>query len=375
MPIGSHRALRRAARLVAMLVLAAPAALRAAEGGPTGDSYGTPTLERLERSVALVRPIDGDRGDDRRRWLTWRAEYRLRNASDEPLLVDPAAIACTVEGWASNSRGDGHGLPRRADHALGAGSAFESIAVLNDAQSVTRNCLERATLQVWPGDESSPPEPAAGSSCPMPTAPFKVVPGAVLCARLRLEHQHNLHGPVEPLLGSRELTLQIGPSCFRDTIPMERPGAAAGPIDRLEAVPEDRLDHRYYRSAPGSLYLDAALPGLRSYQFRDLQVRRDAPMRLSFCYLRASDSAGMARAELKQYHDVPHSYRALTEAKHVEVLDRDGEWVRVVHTFQTRPEATTVQLKFILDCEGNGPAALWIDDVALEPLDGTTAEP
>ena len=375
MPIGSPRSRRRAPRLVAMLVLAATAALRGAEGGPVEDSYEVPTLERLDRSVALVRPEDGDRGDDRRRWLTWRAEYRLRNAGDEPLLVDPAALSCTVEGWASNSRADGHGLPRRADHALGAGSAFESVAVLNDAESTTMNCRERATLQVWHGEESSPPEPAAGSCCSPLTAPFEVLPGAVLCARLRLEHQHNLHGPTEPLLGDRELTLRIGPASFRDEVPLERPGSAAGPIDRLEAVPDDRLDRRYYRSAPGSLYLDAALPGLRSYQFRDLQVRRDAPMRLSFCYLRPSDSDGIARAELKQYHDVPHSYRALTEAKHVEVLDQDGEWVRVVHTFRTRPEATTVQLKFILDCENNGPAAVWIDDVALVPLDGTLAEP
>lgn len=347
---------------------AGPAALA---DGP----YDRPSLERVGRSVSLLRPDRGEDGDHRRRWLTWRVEYRLRNPGPDPLPVDPGSIFCTVEGWASNSRADGHGLPRRADHALSVGEDLESIAELIDSDSATRACAERATLQVWPEDGPAPAEPEPGASCEPPPGPFSLPPGGVLHARIRLEHRHHLHGPSEPLLGEREVTLRVGPASYRDAVPLEQDASIGRPIDRLGPIPEERLDPRFYYSPPDSLYLDAALSGFRTYQFRDLKVRRDCPMKLSFRYYRSLDSSGEARAEVKQYQDVPNSYEALTQAKRVEKLDRLGEWVLVEHRFHSEPKATTMQLKFILDCEGDGPSALWVDEITLEPVDEATERP
>ncbi|QDV36614.1 hypothetical protein [Tautonia plasticadhaerens] len=337
--------------------------------------YDRPSLERVGRSVSLLRPDRGEDGDHRRRWLTWRVEYRLRNPGPESLPVEPSSIFCTVEGWASNSRADGHGLPRRADHALGAGEDLESIAELIDSDVMTRSCAERATLQVWPEGGPVPDEPEPGASCGPPPGPFSLPPGGVLRARLRLEHRHHLHGPSEPLLGGREVTLGVGPASFRDAVSLEQDASTDRPIDVLGPIPEERLDPRFYFSPPDSLYLDAALSGFRSYQYRDLKVRRDVPMRLSFRYYRSTDSTGDAKAEVKQYQDVPSSYEALTQAKRVEPLDRLGEWVLVEREFHSEPKATTMQLKFIIDCEGDGPSALWIDEVTLEPVDAPTDRP
>ncbi|RUL87120.1 hypothetical protein [Tautonia sociabilis] len=346
-----------------------------ADARQTGDAVASPTLERVDRSLSLSRPGRGEEGDHRRRWLTWRVEYRLVNAGRAPLVVEPGTVFCTVEGWASNSRAEGHGLPRRADHALSAGDGFESVAMLLDGDEPTDCCEERATLQVWPDHEPAPPEPVPGADCSLPEGPMLVPPGDVLRARLSLEHRHHLHGPVEPLLGEREISLRIGPASFRDAVLLERPAGPDGPIDRLGPIPAERLDPRVYFSPPNSLYLDAALAGFRSFQFRDLKVPRDADMRLRFRYFRSLDSTGGARVELKQYQDVPNAYRMLTESKRVDELVRLGSWTLVEHRFRSDPRATTMQLKFILDCEGDGPAALWVDDVSLEPVDRPGEDP
>ncbi|MEW4570206.1 hypothetical protein AB1L88_20255 [Tautonia sp. JC769] len=327
-----------------------------------------PHLTLVERSISLVRPEQGEQGDHRRRWLTWRIDYRLRNAQPTTLRLDPESYFCTVEGWASNSRAEGHGLPRRARHSLSSGDVLQSSTCLIEHDDPTLACHERATLQVWPEAVGTPEDPAPGAPIETPLEPIQLEPGAVLGVRLRLEHCHHLYGLSEPLLGSREVNLRMGPTAFRDRLDLDRPIAPDRAMDRLSPIPEERLDPRVYFSAPDSLYLDAALSGYRSFQFRDLKVPRDAPMRLSFRYFRSSDSTGKVRMELKQYKDVPNSYQVLTQAKRVEELPDLGEWVLVDRRFRSDPLATTMQLRFLIDCEGNGPAAVWIDDVVLEPI-------
>lgn len=353
----------------AVIILVVLAATPGRRASGAIDDYDSAALERVERSVSLIRPEKGEQGDHRRRWLTWRVEYRLRNSGRAPLLVEPETIFCTVEGWTSNARAEGHGLPRRADHALSVGESLESTSPLIEHDDPTRACSERATLQVWPDRLGPPADPTTGASCDPITGPIRLEPGEILGVRLRLEHRHHLHGPAEPLLGARELNLRIGPAAFRDVIALDGSVPPDREMDDLSAIPEERRDPRFYYSAPDSLYLDAALSGFRSFQFRDLKVPRDTPMRLSFRYFRSTDSTGQVRAELKQYQDVPNAYRVLTEAKKTEQLDELGEWVLVEHRFRSEAIATTMQLRFLIDCEGEGPSAIWIDDVILEPVD------
>jgi hypothetical protein len=282
--------------------------------------------------------------------------------------VEPEAISCTVEGWASNSRAEGHGLPRRADHSLSPGDTFQSSTCLIDHEDPTLACSERASVLLWPDEQGTPEEPAPGAPIETPLEPIVLGPGAVLGVRLRLEHCHHLYGLSEPLLGTREVNLRVGPAAFRDRLELDQPIAPDREMDRLSPIPEERLDPRVYFSPPDSLYLDAALSGYRSFQFRDLKVPRDAPMRLSFRYFRSGDSTGKVRMELKQYKDVPNAYQVLTQAKRAEELPDLGEWVLVERRFHSDPLATTMQLRFLIDCEGDGPAAVWIDDVVLEPI-------
>ena len=355
------------------LLLSVPTA---AIGGDLADrGYPAPVLERVERSIDLVRPPVGEAGDARRRWLAWQVDYRLRYVGAEPLLVDGGTIAGTVEGWASNSRADGHGRPRRADHAFEAADDHESTVTLVEADAPAASCREHAALAVWPEpvSASSSSSESAEPSCATPDVPVRLDPGAILRVRLRLEHIHPLDGASEPLLGRRELNLRVGPASFGDLLELDRPIAPSGPPVALSPIPAERLDRRVYYSSPDSLYLDACLDGGRSFVFPDVPVRRDAPIRLSFRYLRAAGSTGAATAELKQYHDVPESYFALPEARRVAPLERTGEWVLVERVLRTDPEASTVQLRFCLDAE-SGPSALWIDDVRLEALDVPVAD-
>ena len=217
-----------------------------------------------------------------------------------------------------------------------------------------RTCRERATLQVWSEHDPAPPEPNPGAACTPPREPFPLQPGELLHARIRLEHCHHLHGPIEPLLGNREVTLRVGSASFRDAVALDSLGSATQPIDQLGPIPEERLDPRVYFSPPDSLYLDAALPGFRSFQFRDMKIPHDAAMRLRFRYFRSVDSTGEARVELKQYQDVPNSYRALTEAKRVECLELAGEWVLVEHRFRSESSATTAPTQVRSGLRGRG---------------------
>lgn len=373
--VGPPRSGAAAAVLTVPLTLAALLLPRAASGGDRADrGYPSPVLERVERSIDLVRPPVGESGDARRRWLAWQVDYRLRYDGPEPLVVDAGTIAGTVEGWASNSRAEGHGRPRRADHDLGAADDHESTVTLVDADAPAASCREHAVLAVWPEPTSASAETGSlDPSCDTPAEPVRVDPGAILRVRLRLEHVHPLDGASDPLLGRRELNLRVGPASFRDLLELDRPIAPSGPGVALPTIPAERLDRRVYYSAPDSLYLDACVDGGRSFVFPDVPVRRDAPIRLSFRYLRAVGSTGAATAELKQYHDVPESYFALPEARRVAPLEATGEWVLVERVLRTDPEASTVQLRFCLDAE-SGPSALWIDDVRLEALDAPAAD-
>ena len=370
--VQNRLACRAIGSFVVLLVLTRPGVSQT-EGTPQGPE--PPSLALIDRSISLVRPEQGEQGDHRRRWLTWRIEYRLRNTHPTTLRVEPESIFCTVEGWASNSRADGHGLPRRTNHALSVGDNLQSSTCLIDHQDPTLSCHERATLQVWPDAQGTPEDPSTGAPPELCSDAIVLEPEAVLGVRLRLEHRHHLHGLSEALLGTRELNLRIGPAAFRDRLDLTQPVPPDRAMDRLSPIPEERRDPRVYFSPPDSLYLDAALSGYRSFQFRDLKVPRDAPMRLSFRYFRSSDSTGKVRMELKQYKDVPNSYQVLTHAKRVEELPELGEWTLVEHRFRSEPLATTMQLRFLIDCEGDGPSAVWIDDVVLEPIDAADVWP
>lgn len=356
----------RSLRRTAPPLVLALAAIAGAQDAPYAPAH---RLERLERRIDQRRVPFEQHRDHQQCWVYWDIEYRLRNAGPVALEVDPAHASAEVVGFVSNSRVPAHGCPRRADHGLAApedavAPSFDSMAVLIPSADEAGQCREHATLELRPDDRAACAE---GAAEPLPPAPFRVEPGECLVARLRLEHQHFLSGPFDPLLGEREFTLRIGPATLRDDLPLDRPLTEVFPPCTWGPIPAERLDPRLFVSAPDSLYLAAHRPGHHGYDFPERPVRYDTPMRLSFWYLIAPGSSSRYSAEIKQYRDAPRSYRALAQGRIEQPLCTTGRWVHVERLIRTDPEATTLRLRFLIDSELES-GEMWIDDVCLDPV-------
>jgi hypothetical protein len=306
----------------------------------------------------------------------WQVEYRLRLEAPAPLILAPEDITAHLDAWVSNSRVPGHAAPRRSTHSLSGPSGLTATTDLLDGTDEARRCRERARLTVWAVDDPPPPplEPAPKPKNGEPPVPIPaaipLAPGQELRVRLRLEHEHFLHGPYDPLLGPRELTLTLGSTTFRDTLPLDRERYRAVPPVKLASPPADRLDTRYFVSGPDSLHLEAHVPGNTSYKLTEQAVRYATKMRLSYWYLIALGTEGECRVRLQQYRDAPNSWRVLSEGCRDEVLSVVGRWAYAEHLFRTEPEATSLAIDFRIT--GAEIGEMWIDDIVLEPLVGSS---
>jgi hypothetical protein len=361
-----------------LLLLALALAPRARAQEPPVPYDPAPSLALVERRVEQGRVSFEQARDHQKCWVFWEVTYLLRNEGVTPIELSLGSISAEVDGAVSNARVPCHAVPRKVAHAFSpsggpTGLALGSTVQLVESADDARSCREAATLELTPGP---PPGDEMADASHGPMAPEaddlaapadRLVPGQTLVARLRLEHQHFLYGPFDPLLGDREFTLRVGPATFRDDLPLDRPLAEVFPPCTWENPPADRLDPRYFVSSPDSLRLSASVPGQHGFDFPERPIRYATPMRLSFWYLIAPGVEGRCLAEIKQYRDAPRSYRALPEAKVTEDLCQVGRWVQVQRVFRTDPQATTLRLRFTVDSDTN-LGDLWIDDVHLEPL-------
>jgi hypothetical protein len=338
--------------LLLALVATAPAA--------AGQSRSIP-LTVVGRVIAQERLDYAATQDHQKCWVYWRVDYLLRHDGPTSLVVTPADIAAEVKGWVSNSRVASHARPRRSSLVLAGPSALSATAEVIESADETQRCRERATVQVWAGEEATPP--AATATPPL----LGLAPGATVHVRLLLEHQHFLFGPFDPLLGPRSLVLRLGPASFRDVLPLDRELCLVQPPSSWRTPPADRLDTAQFVSPPDSLHLEAHVPGNHIYHFPEQPVRYGTRMRLRFWYLIAPGTEGDCRARIAQFREAPNSYKALSGGAIEESLAIVGRWVYVQRVFRTEPEATTLRLDFrILGDTEVGEC--WIDDVALEPL-------
>lgn len=354
--------------LLLSLTSSSPAAPR-----PDDDPLPTQPLAPAPQSAAIVpawsltaRTITQDGGH-------WQVDYRLRLDAPLPLALLPEAITAQVNAWVSNSRVAAHAVARESAVTLSGPGGLSGSAEVIAMTDESKRCRERVRLTLWPGDEPPPvaAEPAKaprkGEEAAPPPAAIQIRPGQDLCIRLRLEHDHFLYGPFDPLLGARDLELKLGPTVFRDRIPLDRECCRAFPVARLADPPAERLDTRYFVSAPDSLHLEAQVPGNHTYRFSEQPVRYATPMRLSFWYLIALGTEGECRVRISQYRDAPGSWKMLSEGGRDEVLPVIGRWVRAERIFRTEAEATSMSIDFrIAGAENLGE--MWIDDIVLEPI-------
>ena len=307
--------------------------------------------------VLVKRSVIQDQG-------SWQVDYRLRHEGATGLVVTPTEIVAKVEGWVSNSSVSGHSAPRWSSLIISGPTGLSADSEVIATADEERRCREHAVLRVWTGDAPEAPPEAA----PEPTPILSLAPGASVCVRLRLEHQHALYGDYNPLLGLRTVELRLGSATFRDVAPLDREHHLALPKTTLAAPPPDRLDTTQFISGPDSLHLYAhPLGGSPSYSYPEIPVRYSTPMRLRFWYLIAPGTEGDCRVRVQQCKDIPATWRMLIDGELDQCLDTIGRWTYVERTILTEPEATRLSLDFRI--AGNADAgAVWIDDVTLEPL-------
>ncbi len=305
--------------------------------------------------------IGQDQGD-------WQVDYRLRLESGPAASLAPGDLAATVDGWVSNSRVPSHAVPRRStpkvEGAGGGTSAHEVIASPDEA----KQCRERLVLRAWSAAAAEPPARPknAPPNAPDPLTAVEIPPGGVLCIRIRLEHEHFLYGPYDPLLGHREVELKLGPATLRDALPLDREHYIAQAKATWPEPPEDRRDTRHFISGPDSLHLEAHINGNQYYRFPDRAVRYGTRMKLSYWYLIAPGGEPEFRVKVSQYKEGPNGFQILqagaSEVGHCVV----GRWTKVERIVRTEAEATSVALDFKICNEAN-VGEVWVDDVKLEP--------
>jgi hypothetical protein len=286
-----------------------------------------------------------------------------------------------VGGFVSNSRVEAHACPTESRIDASGASGLVGLSEVVPSTEELRRCRERLVVQVWPEAEGSEPTAPMADAGRRPLDPSElsrilIGPGQVLCVRLRLEHQHPLHGPFEPLLGTRTLDLQVGPATLTDTLPLDRPRllpvmtAAAWP----PPTPVEFVDPEIYLSAPDSLHLAAHVPGQQSYRFPDLRgVKYGTRMRLSFWYLVAPGTEGECQARITQYRDLPNSWKTLHDGEVNLPLPVVGRWARIERVFRVEDEATALTFDVRILGSAVNVGELWIDDVHMAPADVTTA--
>lgn len=177
----------------------------------------------------------------------WNLDYRVRIDGPHGLILVPSDVSARVEGWVSNSRVSGHSAPRFSSATLSGPEAPAGFADLIKGSDESKNCRERLVVQVWPESNTPTPLPASQVSH---RSPLSLAPGAVLCARIRLEHDHAIFGDYDPLLGLRTLELQLGPVSMRDSLPLDREQYLAQGKGNWSEPPPERRDARMFISRP-----------------------------------------------------------------------------------------------------------------------------
>ncbi len=347
----------------------------------------------------LGRTVEQDQG-------AWQVEYRFRNEGEGGVVLTSGEIAARVDGWVSNSRIASHALPRRSSIVLAKGSGpspgagglsgsssgaglLAAEGTIIDAPEEARRCKERLVVSLRPDDlagcascpshggtaaTASGSGSGSGSTASPGESVVSVAPGGTLRVRLRLEHQHVVHGDYDPLLGERTVELTLGPAALSDVIPLDREQRRAQPKVGAIEIPEDRRDTERFYSAPYSLHLAAHIPGQQYCRLPERPVRYDTKMRLRFWYLVAAGTDGDCRLRFSQVRETPVACPPLSKGNFEQYLKAVGRWTKVERIIRTEPEATHVVLDFGIVTDSY-VGEMWIDDISLEPLEVSQAGP
>jgi hypothetical protein len=312
----------------------------------------------------------------------WQVEYQVRYQGSAGLIVAAEEVLVRVEGWVSNSRIPGHGVPRWSSQTISGPSRLEAAAEVVASDDEERRCRERSSVRIWAeGPDGKPAGPvleSSGTGSPPENAVpalLSLAPGTIVRVQLRLEHQHVVYGDYDPLLGVRTVELRLGTAYVQDTIPLDCEQYVAQAPPATFVVPEEHRDTHYYRSAPDSLHVAAYMPGCAYFRFQEAPIRYNTKMRLRFSYLIAAGSEGTCRARITQFKDSPIAWKVLADGRRDVPLRAIGRWTQVEVVFRTEPMATTLALDFRIEGEQVEVGEFWIDDISLAPVAAPQQEP
>ena len=347
---------------------------------PAADNQTKPALDTSTQGKPWT-VVHRGIGEGRDQGRFWQIDYVLRNDGPTPQTLKPEDVSAVVSATVSNSRVPGHACPKQTHLVVSGKSGLSAECDVIPSADESRRCRERAVLQVWPAKlGANPPDPVAKATVRLISLreqPSSTIPvGGSVRVRLRLEHDHFLYGPYDPLLGQRTLELSLGSSKLKDALPLDQatdlPRPSAGSWPGGAEPPADRRDARVYVSAPDSLHLEAHVAGNQSFRFKECPVRYGTKMRLRYWYLIAPGTEGEAKAMIVQYKDAPTAWKILSDGDVVQMLSTTGRWVKVEKTFRAEPEATTLTLEFRLPGD---IGEMWIDDISLEPVENDAGGP
>ena len=225
----------------------------------------------------------------------------------------------------------------------------------------------------------------------------------VFKVKVRISHEHDVYGPIDPLLGERTMTATIGPGRIYDIFFLDREVSPLIIIPKLELTKtldgkeEDLFsnfkDTHYYHSAPDSIHLAADERGMWQLRFSDIPVRYGTKVKLVFWYAIAKPSEGVYMTSITEYNDSKSSGQVIEDAGFQEILWTDdpkidipqeaskeeadeitkraflsqpkqGQWHRFEKEITLTRRTTTIAVQVAAYSSYNGKA--WVNDLNKE---------
>lgn len=270
--------------------------------------------------------------------------YRLEYLGSEPFFVSPDNIDI-------NYRGEDLANSRLASHSYPRSSSAHFLANTKRGVPVIKNCQEILTAEI-----------RSEQAGPKIKEEIALNHGDCLWLILTIEHHHLLQH-YDALGGKRIFEFLIGENLLRDEFFAVPDDGGRKEKARLSEIPPERRDLESHRPRQ-PLFLCTNVAGLQFFRFDDIPVPPNSPWQISFRYFVAAGSDGDCYFRLSQYQDEPHQWIKLASGFDLP-LEILGSWQTLTRKFTTSYETTTIAFDFRL--VGSSAAAVWIDDIKIEP--------
>lgn len=302
---------------------------------------------------------------------TWRITYTLKYNGKEELILYPFNITMEYAGEnLSNSRHKSHSLPRTTDpkqvpykvektitfpmptldplctfpasikvpetrYRLSYAEPTKPIKLkLNETEHATvipsfrdkDRCREKIKLTAREFDIYKSGGTEDRSTSPVykdlgALEPLKLRPGGTFQLIIEDEHEHFLEGKYDPLLGDRNITVNLGKNKIFSNLSLNHEVNPAKVIPELSKIDDHRIfDTNDYKKTEREkiadregqfLYIAAHESGFQYYRFDDMHIKAGDKFKLSFDYCIGIGTEGNCHVRVMEYQDTPNAWYRL----------------------------------------------------------------